>query len=162
LFFKKDSLEMPADLKTRLNKLAQHLIDTNKCSARGWKSVAARVAGCSYQNMRAAAIGSNGKMDAGMLRKLAVWADVSVVYMTDGIGPLLKEQPYEVYHTPEEHSLLSVAKRELDKEIMAMDKSGLSIMALQLAKEFDAIKSADSKIECFTRCVAILARAQTD
>lgn len=77
------------NLQDRLNKLARHQIDAKVCTERNWKRTFAEIAGCSYQNIRQAAVGEQTTMAPELLRRLAVWSGVSERFMVHGLGPML-------------------------------------------------------------------------
>lgn len=77
------------DLQTRLNKVAEHLIAENKSTRRTWKGDMAKAAGCSYQNIRQAAVGEQLSMDHVLLKRIAAWAGVNEKFLVDGMGPML-------------------------------------------------------------------------
>jgi len=81
------------NLQTRLNQVAMHLIEAKLCSTRTWKRKMADAAGCSYQNIRQAAIGDQVTMDEVYLRRIAGWAGVSERFMVLGVGPMLPREP---------------------------------------------------------------------
>lgn len=71
-----------------------HLIEAKLCSTRTWKRQLAEAAGCSYQNIRQAAIGEQATMDELYLRRIAAWAGVSERFMVLGVGSMLpRESP---------------------------------------------------------------------
>lgn len=77
------------DLQTRLNKVAEHLIAEKKTTRRNWKGDMAKAAGCSYQNIRQAAVGEQLSMDHVLLKRIAAWAGVNERFVVDGVGPML-------------------------------------------------------------------------
>jgi hypothetical protein len=89
------------DLKGRLARVKQRVIDLGKTPLRGAITRMAEAAGCSVQNMSQALLGIN-KLEDRPLRNLAKWAQVEAEWLIGGVPPMLKP---EATKQPPENSI---------------------------------------------------------